>query len=156
MEGRREAVKAQKTGRELSACLKSARLSPLEQEEVGKRIRSLFSMLVTFGSFVLTLLSLFSSRFCQAPSAGLLMRQGERLLFLKIRALTLSLLSFFLEFLVFSRARNSLFFEVLSHPSRDFKGLSGTNALRIFSVLPFLVFDNSSFFLFSARNSLFF
>ena len=46
-----------------------------------KGVRSLFfvfgTLSVTFRSLFLTLLSLFSSLFCQTPFAGLLLRQGE-------------------------------------------------------------------------------
>ena len=46
-----------------------------------KGVRSLFfvfgTLLITFGSLFLMLLSLFSSLFGQTPFAGLLLRQGE-------------------------------------------------------------------------------
>ena len=51
------------------------------QKEVGKRSSITFfvfgTLLVTFRSLFLTLLSLFPSLFCQTPFAGLLLRQGE-------------------------------------------------------------------------------
>ena len=42
------------------------------------------TLLVTFWSLFLTLLSLFSSLFCQTPFAGLLLRQGEFCIILKL------------------------------------------------------------------------
>ena len=51
------------------------------QEDVGKRNSITFSVFgtlsVTFWSLLLTLLSLFSSLFCQTPFAGLFLRQSE-------------------------------------------------------------------------------
>ena len=53
----------------------------LMQKECGKRSSITFfvfgTLSVTFRSLFLTLLSLFSSLFCQTPFAGLLLRQGE-------------------------------------------------------------------------------
>ena len=51
------------------------------QKECGKRSSITFfvfgTLLVTFRSLFLMLLSLFSSLFCRTPFAGLLLRQGE-------------------------------------------------------------------------------
>ena len=51
------------------------------QKECGKRSSITFfvfrTLSVTFRSLFLTLLSLFSSLFCQTPFAGLLLRQGD-------------------------------------------------------------------------------
>ena len=55
--------------------------SGCRKRSAAKGVRSLFFVLgtlsVTFRSLFLTLLSLFSSLFCQTPFAGLLLRQGE-------------------------------------------------------------------------------
>ena len=48
------------------------------ERSAAKGVRSFFSVLVTSRSLFLTLLSLFSSLFCQNPFAGLLLRQGDR------------------------------------------------------------------------------
>ena len=53
----------------------------MPQKEVGKRSSITFfvfgTLLVTFWSLFLMLLSLFSSLFCQTPFAGLFLRQGQ-------------------------------------------------------------------------------
>ena len=58
-----------------------AHLSGCRKRSAAKGVRSLFfvfgTLSVTFRSLFLTLLSLFSSLFCQTPFAGLLLRQGE-------------------------------------------------------------------------------
>ena len=55
----------------------------MPQKECGKRSSITFfvfgTLSVTFRSLFVTLLSLFSSLFCQTPFAGLLLRQGENL-----------------------------------------------------------------------------
>ena len=56
-------------------------ISGCRKRSAAKGVRSIFSVFgrlsVTFRSLFLTLLSLFSSLFCQTPFAGLLLRQGE-------------------------------------------------------------------------------
>ena len=60
-------------------------LSGCRKGSAAKGVRSLFfvfgTLSVTFRSLFLTLLSLFSSLFCQTPFAGLLLRQGDPYLF---------------------------------------------------------------------------
>ena len=55
--------------------------SGCRKRSAAKGVRSLFfvfgTLSVTFRSLFLTLLSLFSSLFCQTPFAGLLLRQGD-------------------------------------------------------------------------------
>ena len=57
------------------------RFSGCRKRSAAKGVRSLFfvfgTLSVTFRSLFLTLLSLFSSLFCQTPFAGLLLRRGE-------------------------------------------------------------------------------
>ena len=56
--------------------------SGCRKRSAAKGVRSLFfvfgTLSVTFRSLFLTLLSLFSSLFCQTPFAGLLLRQGDK------------------------------------------------------------------------------
>ena len=58
-------------------------LSGCSKRSAAKGVRSLFfafgTLLATFRSLFLMLLSLFSSLFCQTPFAGLLLRQGDPL-----------------------------------------------------------------------------